>query len=862
MKEVGEVVEVIEHFNISTLQHFNTSTLQSLQHFNHFITMDDFKLNERLQLAFDYLFYTGRNVFLTGKAGTGKTTFLKRLRRKSHKRMVVCSPTGVAAINAGGVTLHSFFQLPFGPQTPDSPRESNNGLRKNKIQIIKSLELLVIDEISMVRADLLDSVDVVLRRYRNSGKPFGGVQLLLIGDMQQLSPVVRPEDEEILRPYYKSYYFFGSLAWQKTNYVCIELNQVFRQTDQKFISILNAIREGRADGNTISCLNERYIPNYEPPSGEDIVTLVTTNRQADHINQLHMLELTELPVHFHAEVKDDFPESSYPVDSDLVLKVGAVVMFLKNDTSNDKLFYNGKIGRVTGFDGEAVLVKCGSEDEIKVLPMTWENTKYTMDPVSKEIKEEVAGTFKQIPLRTAWAVTIHKSQGLTFDKLMIDASNSFAHGQVYVALSRCRTLEGLVLLKPLSSNDIIYDPQVESFAQVVEQNIPNNTVLVTDKRDYFFDSVEDLFNFHPVYNGIQNLQRLLAMQSGSFVGNVRNFDGLDSVVFSDLIAVSDKFMQYIRYTFRESMDIEHEDALIQRIQKGCAYYLDKMTQRLETPIKTFGFDCDDKTKKQKITEAVQQLVQDFDFRKKLLMALKDGFSLSGYMAQKARILVDLTEDTAGAAVGRKRSFGNFNQAATRTLSKHPNLCTKLIEWRKDMAARFSVEPKDIVSTQCLVDVSNQLPTDIKALVAVKGMGGKAKKFGAEILKIIYAYMSASGMMLGIGVADSIKQAEFESLSTQEKSFQLFSEGKTVGEIEKIRGLKSDTILNHLSKYVISGEIDPMRLISKNAYEKIRIAMLENPGAPDKLIIEKVGGHISYGEISVVRAAHEAGIDDF
>lgn len=824
--------------------------------------MDDFKLNERLQLAFDYLFYTGRNVFLTGKAGTGKTTFLKRLRQKSHKRMVVCSPTGVAAINAGGTTLHSFFQLPFGPQTPDSPREQRNGLNRQKIQIIRSLELLVIDEISMVRADLLDSVDVVLRRCRNSSKPFGGVQLLLIGDMQQLSPVVRPEDEEILRPYYKSYYFFGSLAWQKTNYVCIELNQVFRQTDQNFISILNAIREGRADSSTITQLNKRYVPDYEPPSGDDVVTLVTTNRQAEQINQLHMLELVEMPVHFRAEIKDDFPESSYPVDSDLVLKAGAVVMFLKNDTSPDKLFYNGKIGRVTAFDGEAVLVKCAGEDEIRVSPMVWENTKYTMDPVSKEIKEEVAGTFKQIPLRTAWAVTIHKSQGLTFDKLMIDASNSFAHGQVYVALSRCRTLEGLVLLKPLSTSNIICDPQVESFAQSVEQNIPSNAVLITDKRDYFFDSVEELFNFSPIYNSLQTLQRLLAMHSGSFVGNSKVLDGLDSIIFADLMAVSDKFMQYIRHTFRESPDIEQEETLIQRIQKGCAYYLDKMSQRVETPIKTFGFDCGDKAKKQKISEAVSQLIQDFDFRKKILYALKDNFSLSRYMQLKAQIIVDMTEDQGGSGSRRKRNYGNLNQAATRTLSNHPNLCTKLIEWRKDMAARFNVEPRDIVNTQCLVEISNQLPTDIKALVAIKGMGGKAKKFGAEILKIIYAYMSASGMMLGIGVADQLKKAEFESLSTQEKSFQLFSEGKTVGEIEKERGLKSDTILNHLSKYVATGEVDPMKLISPNAYEKIKITMLENPGAPDKSIMEKVDGHVSYGEIAVVRAAIEAGIDDF
>lgn len=846
------MIEVVEHFNISTFQRFNTSITSTLK-----IAMDDFKLNERLQLAFDYLYYTGRNVFLTGKAGTGKTTFLRRLRATCPKRNVVCSPTGVAAINAGGVTLHSFFQLPFGPQTPDAPRETNNQLKKQKIQIIKSLELLIIDEISMVRADLLDSVDAVLRRYRGNNKPFGGVQLLLIGDMQQLSPVVRPEDEEILRPYYKSYYFFGSLAWQKTNYVCIELNQVFRQTDQSFISILNAIREGKADINTINSLNQRYIPDYEPPAGEDIVTLVTTNRQADSINGLHMLELTSQAQHFYADVKDDFPESSYPVESDLVLKVGAVVMFVKNDPSPDKLFYNGKIGRVVGLDGEIVTVKCAGEDEIRVSPLTWENTKYIVDEATKEIKEEVCGTFRQIPLRTAWAVTIHKSQGLTFDKLMINASNSFAHGQVYVALSRCRTLEGLVLLKPLQTSDIIYDPQVSSFSQLVEQNIPNNSVLVTDKRDYFFDSVEEMCNFNPIYNDVKSLERLLDMHSGSFVGNVQNIKGLDSIIFADLMTVSDKFMQYIRYNYRESADIECEEALIQRIQKGCAYYIEKMTQRLEHPIKTFGFDCDDKAKKQKIQDAWDLLVQDFDFRKKLLYAMKDNFTLKKYMAEKARLLVDL----AGESAQKKRKLDSFSSAAQRTLSKNPTLCTKLIEWRKEMAHRHGVEEKDIVSTQCLVEVSNQLPTDIKALVSIKGMGGKAKKFGAEILKLIYAYMGANNMTLGLGMADSLKQAEFESLSTQEKSFQLFSEGKGVEQIVAERKLKAETIMRHLSAYVATGEIDPLKLISKDTYDIIKIAILENPDASDGVIMTKTSKPVSYGEIAVVKAAVEAGIDD-
>lgn len=826
----------------------------------------DFISNERLQLAYDYLFYTGRNVFLTGKAGTGKTTFLKRLRQKCPKRMIVCSPTGVAAINAGGVTLHSFFQLPFGPQIPDQPRESNNGLRIQKIQIIRSLELLVIDEISMVRADLLDSVDYVLRRYRGNSKPFGGLQLLLIGDMQQLSPVVRPEDEEILRPYYQSYYFFGSLAWQKTQYVCIELNQVFRQTDQTFVNLLNEIRDGRANSNTINELNKRYIPNYQPPEGEDVVTLVTTNRQADNINNLHMLGLDTPQQTFEAQVKDDFPESSYPVEKSLTLKRDAVVMFLKNDTSPDKLFYNGKIGRVTGFEGESVLVKCAGEDEIKVSPMTWENTKYTVDPATKEIKEEVAGTFRQIPLRTAWAVTIHKSQGLTFDKLMIDAHNSFAHGQVYVALSRCRTLQGLVLLQPLSLHDIICDNQVKDFAHTVEQMIPTNNVLVADKRDYFFTTVEDLFDFHPIYNDLQQMQRVLSVNANSVIANIKAFDGLDSIVFQLLISVADKFMQYIRYNYRDTVNIEDDEALRQRIQKGCQYYIDNMLQKLELPIKTFGFECDDKLKNKKISDTLQSLLFNFELKKKVLYAVKDNFSLTGYMQSKAKIVVDLEKGDDSQPQyrrGQSSRAGSFTSVTVRSVTKNPELYTILSDWRKDMAGRNGVEPKDILSTQCLVDISNKIPTDIKALISVKGMGGKGKKFGSDVLKLIYKYMSAKGMTLGLGVEDNIRDAEFESLSTQEKSLHYYKEGMSVAEICSTRNLKADTVLGHLSKFIASADVDPLKVISKDTYEAIKMYITENQAinAHERSIKEGLSDKYSYGEIAVVRAAMEAGIDD-
>ena len=820
----------------------------------------EYQENERLQLAFDYVYYTGRNVFLTGKAGTGKTTFLKKLRKTCPKRMIVTSPTGVAAVNAGGVTLHSFFQLPFGPRTPESPLESKNGMNSRKIQVIRTLELLVIDEISMVRADLLDSVDQVLRRYRRNNKPFGGVQLLLIGDMQQLSPVVRPEDEDILRPYYDSYYFFGSIAWRKTSYVCIELDHVFRQTDGSFISLLNNIREGRVDASTINALNSRYIPNYQPPKGEDIVTLVTTNRQADSINYTHMLALPTEQKEYAAQVKGDFPESSYPVEKNLVLKKGAVVMFLKNDTSFDHLFYNGKIGRVTDFDDDGVFVRCNGETEdIHVGAMVWENSKYEIAPDTKEIKETIIGTFTQIPLRVAWAVTIHKSQGLTFDRLMIDATHSFAHGQVYVALSRCRTLEGLVLLRPLSSADVISDPQVRSFAQMVEQNMPNKSVLSADKRDYFFDTVTELFDFNAIYNDLQSMQRFLSLYASSVIGNKNAFNGLDSIVLGQLISVSEKFMQDIRRTYGNTLDIEAEQTLQLRIQKGCGYYVEKMQTLLEEPIKTFAFDSDDKAKKSKLLDTYQSLTYNFDLKKNILACLSDGFNIKKYLTNKARISLELTQGT-GSNSKLSRVQPKVSDVTSRYVSNNPELYNDLVEWRKDKAESMNVKSTDVVGTKTLLEISNKKPDSVKSLLEITGMKGKGKPYIAEIMKILLPHIGGEAGPLFNADAE-LKEAEYESLSTTEKTHHLFCQGKTVAQIASERKLTPATIIGHLAEYVANGEVDPYKLMSKDSIERIKMFILENPNSTDKTVLEGVKAGCTYGEIRIVRAMMESNLYD-
>ena len=370
--------------------------------------------NVERDLAHKIIEHTHTNLFLTGRAGTGKTTFLRQLREESHKRMVVLAPTGIAAINAGGVTIHSFLQLPFGMYIPGS-RFSNEQFRfsNRKRKLIRSLDLIVIDEISMVRADLLDCMDAALRRLRTDPRPFGGVQLLMIGDLQQLPPVVREEDRETLMKYYDSEFFFSSRALKQTPFVTIELQKVYRQTDQEFLALLNAVRDNRADDRTLQLLNARYLPNFKA-SGATYVRLVTHNHQADNINAQEMAQLAASEKDFRATVEGTFPEGSYPAAEVLTLKRGAQVMFIKNDSSGEHRYYNGMLGEITDISDNTVTVRPNdSTEEIEVGMETWQNSRFTLNEKTNEIEEVVDGTYKQIPLRLAWAITVHKSQGLT-----------------------------------------------------------------------------------------------------------------------------------------------------------------------------------------------------------------------------------------------------------------------------------------------------------------------------------------------------------------------------------------------------------------------------------------------------------------
>ena len=414
---------------------------------------------------------TDMSLFLTGKAGTGKTTFLREVVRYTKKKCIVLAPTGIAAVNAGAMTIHSFFQFGLGPfvQGVIEPK-SDFRINKSKLELIRHLQLLIIDEVSMVRADLMDHIDVELRRIRRNSKPFGGVQLLMIGDLQQLPPIAHGGEDELLRQYYKTLYFFSSAALKSMKYSCIELKNVYRQTDRHFIDILNHARNCTLTSQDISDLNARYIPGFSPKPEDGYIRLMTHNRQVDYVNETEMEELDSKPYTFVAAVTGTFPEESYPTADSLTLKKGAQVMFIKNDP--ERRFINGTLGEVKSIDKNSIAVRLAESGAIiDVEPMEWQNIRYQFDEESKEISSKQIGRFKQYPLKAAWAITVHKSQGLTFDKAIIDVHAAFSPGQAYVALSRCRTLDGLVLSSPVSASVFMRDNAVDAYMNYISRPV-------------------------------------------------------------------------------------------------------------------------------------------------------------------------------------------------------------------------------------------------------------------------------------------------------------------------------------------------------------------------------------------------------
>lgn len=692
--------------------------------------------NPELQLADDFVRHTDCHIFLTGKAGTGKTTFLHQLRKNTGKRLIVAAPTGVAAINAGGVTLHSFFQMPFGPFVPGSAAHDQSGQRrfnKEKISIIRSLDLLVIDEISMVRADLLDGVDTVLRRYRRSTLPFGGVQLLMIGDLQQLTPVVTDADQQILQGVYDSPYFFSSHALRQTELITIELQRVYRQSDHRFIELLNRVRDNTLDPDSLRELNSRCIPNFVPNDNDASITLGTHNRGVDAINETRMRALPGRSHRFAARVEGTFPEYAYPTAAELELKAGAQVMFVRNDPSRDKLYFNGKIGRITRITDKAVFVRCPADaEEIMVEPATWENITYTLDNQTKEITENKVGSFVQYPLKPAWAITIHKSQGLTFDKAVIDAAASFAHGQVYVALSRCRTLQGMVLSSPLSAESVKSDPAVHHFIRAATQQPPSPERLIQEKIGSQQRLLLACFDFSHLRYRVNRLVRLLlGNQRLIRVTGVRDIRQMENDAARDICQVGDSFKRQLTTLFSPDTLPETDSRVQERVNKASRYFQEKIAALLTEQLNALEVETDNVEVRKQVRDAVNELNREKEIKTAAVTSCATGFIPERYRRMIATAAVDFTPAKA------KKSAPPADITADIA---HPELFQALKEWRTKQGAKEGVPLYRIVHQNVLIAMAVTLPASRADLERTKGIGPRTlEKYGTELLELIAAY---------------------------------------------------------------------------------------------------------------------------
>ena len=703
--------------------------------------------NPQLELAKQYIEETSTNIFLTGKAGTGKTTFLKNLRKTCFKRNVVVAPTGVAAINANGVTIHSFFQVSFGPFLPNlqSKDTSFKKFSKEKIRIIRGLDLLIIDEISMVRADLLDAIDDVLRRYRPGARniPFGGVQLLMIGDLQQLPPVCKDEEWELISQYYSTPYFFSSLALNKSQFLTINLKKVFRQRDESFIKILNNIRNNTIDTPTYQELNKRYIPNFNPKDDEGYITLCTHNFQARDINNLKLNSIKEESFFYQAKVGGDFPEGAYPNDEKLELKLGSQIMFVKNDYSSEfskRRYYNGKIGKIISLDDERIIVRCiGEDNDIEVPRYEWHNYKYEINKETKAIEEKVIGTFEQYPIKLAWAITIHKSQGLTFDKVIINSNRAFASGQVYVAMSRCKTLEGIVITSEFNPNSVRLDNTLVGFDLQQENNAPTEDSLQRDRRKYLESSVLDLISFLEIKYSLDELTKLNNTEIYKIYTKTSNeLTVLIKTFEKEVIEVSYKFQAQLNTIFQAQDD----KLLNTRLVKAGEYFKEK----LAIPKRIFNIanklEFDNKEIRSKQNTILQKLFLDIEIKSRLLdLSLKE-FSHIEYIKTKNQLLsTDEKEFLKDKGIKQEEEKKTIEDTEVLDV-KDQELFEALREWRYAKCKEQEINAYRIITQKTLIQIVNNKPKTEEELLKLHGIGeAKLKEFGNEILEIVQEYTS-------------------------------------------------------------------------------------------------------------------------
>ncbi len=811
------------------------------------------------ELAEEFVENTDCSVFLTGKAGTGKTTFLRRIKESTRKQTVVVAPTGVAAINAGGTTIHSFFQIPPAPYVPSMSENANffakqrmTSVRRN---LLRQLELLIIDEISMVRADLLDQIDLILRHYRyRPSEPFGGVQVIFIGDMYQLAPVCTAEDWEMLRHFYKSPYFFHSRVLEAHRPVYIELDRIFRQTNRMFIDLLNEVRNNRLTPMGMSLIEKRYNPSFPREEADGYITLTTHNANAERINREALARIEGAAYGYAAEVKGDFPEKNYPAESELQLKVGAKVMFIANDKESPRRYYNGKIGRVAELDEEWVTVECeGDGETITVGRETWNNVQYRLDRETNAIEETVLGTFSQIPLRLAWAITIHKSQGLTFDRVIIDAGAAFAPGQVYVALSRCRTLDGIVFTTPVNPESLHVSSHITEYASTRLPAGELERMAEEMKRQYNLQILIRLFGMEDIMGSVRDFTEMFQRLAQDFTGGAEEYLGRVSECAIDIYSVAQKFIIQL-----DALAHARSPRMGERVAAASDYFTSRLGELLSL-LEASPLTTDSRTEAEEYAERLKGLYEMVAQREWTVKGIRDDYSVSNYFEVKASFRTPRFTVRAYA--------GESVRALIKT--EHPALYKLLAAKRNEICEERSLPVYMVASTKMLAAMADALPATVEELMKIKGFGkAKANGFGVEFLEIIKEYCEENGIARGekemnfdgggTEKADAPKREKRRKGQSLAESLKLFKEGKSVDEVAAAKGLARTTIMGHLQRLIRAGELSAHDYVPEEKYNAARDALMESGGEMSlSAVHEALGSSLTYDELRLVRAQMEA-----
>ncbi|CAN5823436.1 helix-turn-helix domain-containing protein [soil metagenome] len=819
-------------------------------------------INQPFQLASDFINYTNTSVFLTGKAGTGKTTFLKYCKENTSKNTAVVAPTGVAAMNAGGTTIHSFFQLPFTPFCPVHNTRGNyehindkqslvGRLRLNneRKDVLKNLELLIIDEISMVRCDILDAIDTILRSVRNQyTRPFGGVQLLLIGDMYQLSPVTKDEEWSLLSAWYNSPYFFNSHVIESQPPVYIELDKIYRQNDPEFVNVLNQVRNNEVDETGYNLLHSRYKPDYHPLRDENYITLTTHNNKADAINVAALEELKNKEVNFKALIEGEFSERSFPADEQLKLKVGAQVMFIKNDLEKPRRYFNGKIGIVEKIDDDKISILCkGDTNSIEVKKEKWRNIRYVTDKITNQVDEEEIGSFTQFPLRLAWAITIHKSQGLTFEKAVIDAGSAFAPGQVYVALSRCTTLEGIILHSRINQQSLHSDSRIISFAKQQATSTAQVDLLIEAKRQFQKDILLSLFTFTDEWKMIESMSLFITENQDAF--NKEALSHIDQIfeILRLVETTGTKFLPQLTGLIDQNDLPENNKDLQLRLHEASIYFSDKL-DNVKTAMEQSIVVTEKKTVATDYNKLQLTFYNELCFHLYLLDGCKTAFSIDKYIQHKRSYHAPVLKINAYAG---KTSYTNYEGA-------NPELYHSLKNKRDEICNEKNIPLYLVANSNTLKEMTLYLPQNLTELNQVSGFGPtKSKQYGAYFLSIIRAYCEENNLQSNIGsrkTTTAKKENKTEQKTdTKKASFDLYKAGKTIDEIVAERNLARVTVEGHLSYFIETGEVDINNLMSKEKQQLI-LQVFEKDSQQTIKDLKDLLPTISYGEIKLFVAS--------